>query len=103
MARRAAFVYDDAMSTHVLRDDHPLRATRLRYTYELLDAYGAFSLEDSSLVKPRPATDSEIRTVHASEYLEAVRGFSSGIGMHDQAVFNFGAGGDNPTYPGMYE
>ena len=40
MAKKAAFVYDDALSKHVLRDDHPLKATRLRYTYELLDAYG---------------------------------------------------------------
>ena len=37
---RAAFVYDDAMSQHVLRQDHPMRPVRLRHTYELLDAYG---------------------------------------------------------------
>ena len=103
MAKKAAFVYDDALSKHVLRDDHPLKATRLRYTYELLDAYGAFSREGSGLVKPRPATDAEILTVHASEYLEAVKGFSSGAGMENQPLFNFGAGGDNPTYPGIYE
>ena len=103
MAKKAAFVYDVAMAKHVLRDDHPLKATRLRCTYELLDAYGAFSREGSDLVRPRPATDTEILTVHASEYLEAVKGFSSGVGMQAQAMFNFGSGGDNPTYPGMYE
>ena len=103
MAKKAAFVYDDALASHVLRDDHPLKATRLRYTYELLDAYGAFAYEGSDLVTPRPATDAEILTVHASEYLEAVKSFSNGLGMHNQALFNFGSGGDNPTYPGMYE
>ena len=29
---RAAFVYDDAMSQHVLRPDHPMRPIRLRHT-----------------------------------------------------------------------
>ena len=43
--RRAAFVYDDAMSHHQLRQDHPMRPVRLRYTYELLQAYGAFDHE----------------------------------------------------------
>ena len=49
---RAAFFYDDAMSQHVLRQDHPMRPIRLRYTYELLDAYGAFDGDDSLLVTP---------------------------------------------------
>ena len=103
MARKAAFVYEDALSRHVLRDDHPLNATRLRSTYELLEAYGAFSSEGSSLVSPRPATDVEILTVHAADYVEAVKSFSAGGRVKDAARFNFAAGGDNPTYPGMYE
>ena len=103
MPRKAAFIYDDAMSRHVLRDDHPLKATRLRYTYDLLDAYDAFSRENSDLIQPRPATDAEILTVHASEYLEAVKSFSTGLRMETQPLFNFGSGGDNPAYPGMYD
>ena len=91
------------MSRHILRDDHPLKATRLRYTYDLLDAYDAFSRENSDLIQPRPATDAEILTVHASEYLEAVKSFSSGLRMETQPLFNFGSGGDNPAYPGMYD
>ena len=51
---RAAFVYDDAMSQHVLRQDHPMRPVRLRHTFELLDAYGAFDGVDSLLVTPTP-------------------------------------------------
>ena len=39
---RAAFVYDDRMSRHELRSDHPMRPVRLRYTHELLQGYGAF-------------------------------------------------------------
>ena len=103
MTRKAAFVYDHSLTAHVLRDDHPLKATRLRYTYELLDAYDAFSRPDSSLVQPRPATDAEILTVHAAEYLESVKAFSDGIDLHNQGRFNFSSSGDNPAYPGMYQ
>ena len=39
---RAAFIYDDMMSRHELRGDHPMRPVRLRYTYELLRGYDAF-------------------------------------------------------------
>ena len=103
MSKRAAFVYDQAMSAHILRDDHPLKATRLRYTHELLEAYGAFGLEGSRLVKPKPATDSEIMTVHSQEYVEAVQSFGRGETHHNLGRFNFSVAGDNPIYPGIYE
>ena len=37
---RAAFIYESALSQHVLRPDHPMRPARLRHTYQLLQAYG---------------------------------------------------------------
>ena len=103
MTRTAAFVYDATLSGHVLRPDHPLKAIRLRYTYELLEAYGAFALENSLLVKPRLATEEELRSVHLAEYVDAVKSFSRGEGTHSLAKFNFQEEGDNPTFPGMYE
>ena len=102
--KRAAFVYDPQLSTHVLREDHVLRPTRLQYTYELLEAYGAFQPQHSMLVAPRPATQREILRFHTHDYLEAVQSFSLGeTGRFSPAVFNFSEDGDNPTYPGMYE
>lgn len=103
MSRKAAFVYHDALSRHVLRPDHPLKAIRLQYTYELLEAYGAFGGEGSVLVEPRPATEAEIKSLHADEYVEAVKSFSRGERKYNPASFSFGAGGDNPIYEGMYE
>ena len=103
MSRKAAFVYHDSMSRHVLRADHPLRAVRLKYTYELLDAYRAFEDDNSTLVEPRPATEEEITSVHDTEYVEAVKSFSRGERKYDPSRFSFGAGGDNPIYEGMYE
>ena len=73
MTRRAAFVYGDALSEHQLRHDHPMRPVRLRHTYELLEAYGAFDGDSSILVPPRPATEEELRWLHVPDYVVAVR------------------------------
>ena len=100
---RAAFVYDDAMSRHILRPDHPMRPVRLRHTYELLDAYGAFDGADSRLVAPTMAGETEVGAFHSRDYIAAVRTFSLGLTGYQPQRFGFAQGGDNPTYPGMYE
>ena len=103
MSRRAAFVYDEELSRHVLGPYHPMKPVRLQQTYELLKAYEAFDGVSSQLVAPRPATEEEIGAFHLPEYIQAVKRFSSGEDMHDAARFNFSNAGDNPVYPGMYE
>ena len=103
MSRKAAFVYNDSLSRHILRSDHPLRSARLRQTYELLEAYQAFDGSNSLLLDPRPATDEEIQTLHHPEYVEAVKSFSRGEKKYDPARFNFSTSGDNPIFEGMYE
>jgi acetoin utilization protein AcuC len=100
---RAAFVYDDAMSQHVLRPDHPMRPIRLRHTFELLDAYGAFDSDDSLLVTPTLADEATVGEFHSRDYMAAVRTFSLGLTGFQPQRFGFAQGGDNPTYPGMYE
>ena len=103
MMRRAAFVYGDALSGHELRTDHPMRPVRLRYTYDLLQAYGAFDGDASMLVPPRPALEEELRWLHSSQYISAVRSFSVGLSGYDPRRFNFVGQGDNPIYSGMYD
>ncbi len=101
--RRGAYIYEDVMSRHVLREGHPFVPSRLRYTYELLDSYGAFEPENSQLVRPRPATDDELLTFHTPDYVSAVKGFSRGDALVDPVTYNFNDHGDNPTYQGMFE
>jgi acetoin utilization protein AcuC len=103
MTRRVAFIYEEALSRHVLRQDHPMRPVRLRHTYELLQAYGAFDSRGSILVSPRPATEAELMWFHDEEYIAAVRDLSMNRGECDPYRFNFGSLGDNPIYAGMYE
>ena len=102
MPRRAAFIYDDILAQHLLSEDHPMKPVRLRYTYELLESYGAFAAPNAMLVKPRPATEEEILRYHTRAYLEAVQGISRVDPSVDQGAFSFGPG-DNPAYRGIYE
>ena len=101
--RRAAFIYQDALSQHVLRQEHPMRPIRLRHTYELLKAYGAFNDDSSRLITPREATDEEVGFLHSTDYIAAVRSLSLGLTGYNPERFGFSGGGDNPIYPGMYQ
>ena len=80
-----------------------MRPVRLRYTYDLLQAYGAFDGDASMLVPPRPAVEEELLWLHSSEYISAVRSFSVGLSGYDPRRFNFVGQGDNPIYSGMYD
>ena len=48
---KSAFIYSHELSNHILRNDHPMKPYRLKFTYELLNAYGAFN-ETNSLLLP---------------------------------------------------
>ncbi len=99
--RRAAFVYEEAQSKHVLREDHVFRPNRLQLTYELLQAYGAFDV--TRPVPPVTAGEADILSFHTPEYVAAVKDLSKGIERRDAAHFNISEHGDNPPFEGMYE
>ncbi|NQW23491.1 MAG: acetoin utilization protein AcuC [SAR202 cluster bacterium] len=123
MAQRAAFIYEDSLSRHELRSDHPMRPVRLRYTYQLLQEYGAFDHPGAVLLDPRSATEEELAWLHTPEYVAAVKALDSISSLADAtradatradatradatradaARFGFSANGDNPVYPGMYD
>jgi acetoin utilization protein AcuC len=98
----AAYVYDPAMSGHVLREGHPMRPVRLNYTFELLQGYGVFAHPGVQLVQPREAALDELRTFHTDPYITAVQALSQGE-RAPGGMFGFSESGDNPIYPGMYE
>ena len=102
MTSKTAFVYEDAMSRHVLSETHPMRPVRLRYTYELAEAYGLFQPDHSTLAVPRAATVEEVSTFHTPEYVSAVERVGQGDFSINPVEFNIGPG-DNPGYAGMYD
>jgi acetoin utilization protein AcuC len=99
---RTAFIYSKKLWERGHGGAHPLKPERLKRTYELLDAYGAFDDEDSLLVPPRPATVEELGFFHSQEYIVAVQKLSLGEEDVNAARYNFGTG-DNPVFAGMYE
>ncbi len=98
-----AFVYDDVLTRHVLRDDHVMVPTRLRYTYELLELLGAFQIDDALLVAPEPATIAALTGFHTPEYVEAVAAFGRGERLAEASKYNFSDHGDNPVFSGVYD
>jgi acetoin utilization protein AcuC len=103
IGKRAAYVYDDRLSLHVLSDGHPMQPVRLQYTNALLRGYAAFDDPGALVVTPRPATREELLMFHTEVYLKAVERLSNGEDVRDAGLFGFSKMGDNPIYDGMYE
>lgn len=100
---QAAYIYEDQLSRHVLRTDHPMRPVRLRMTHDLLAAYGLLEHTAGVWLPPRPATVEELLSVHSEEYIEAVRTISDDRGRSGAGTYGFSISGDNPIYEGMWE
>ena len=101
--RKSAFIYNHDLSNHTLRGDHPMKPARLKYTYQLLDAYGAFNTEQSLLLPPRNATFDELELLHTREYISAVQDLSTNANTANATKFGFSPEGDNPIYNRMYD
>ena len=100
---KSAFIYSHDLANHTLRNDHPMKPYRLKYTYELLNAYGAFNETDSLLLPPRNATTEELELIHTREYISAVKDLSMNGYSTIGHQFGFSTLGDNPVYERMYD
>jgi acetoin utilization protein AcuC len=100
--RKAALICSHELWTYGHGDAHPLRPERLRMTYELLEAYGAWDGEGSLLYTPSQATEDELALWHTPDYIDAVRRLGAGDQRVSAYKYHF-APGDNPVFPGMYE
>ena len=100
---KSAFIFSHDLANHTLRNDHPMKPYRLKYTYELLNAYGAFNETDSLLLSPRNATAEELELVHTREYISAVKDLSINGDSTISHQFGFSTLGDNPVYERMYD
>lgn len=98
----AVFLCSEGMWAHGHGDAHPLKPERLRRTWELLEAYGAFAVSGSRQVEPPPASREDLLLFHTAEYLDAVERLGRGDRRADPWRYGFGPG-DNPVFPDMYE
>lgn len=101
MSGRAALVVAPEVARYDHGPGHPLRPDRVRFTWDLIRAYGLDVLSDVEVLPGRVATDDEIMLVHRPDYVEATRAAGSGVEGR-WAAYGFGPG-DNPVFDGMHE
>ena len=93
---RTAFIWDDELTTYKFSDEHPLNPRRLELTYQEIRRRQLLDGPDVVVLPPRTASDDELMTVHAREYVEAVQ--------RAQPNLRYGLGTDDvPTIAGMHE
>jgi acetoin utilization protein AcuC len=68
-----AFVWDDALASYRFSEHHPLNPRRLELTVARMRELELLSGQGTRVVPPRTATEVELETVHAREYIEAVK------------------------------
>jgi acetoin utilization protein AcuC len=100
MTGRLVVAWDDALIQYDFGPGHPLAPVRVALTMELAGALGVLSVPSVTMVRPSPATDAELETVHADDYVAAVRQ----AGRLLAADLQYGLGTtDNPVFEGMHE
>ena len=89
-------VYSDAFQQYDFGPTHPLKPTRLKLTYELMQATGLLKSPNIKVVEPRLASQEELRLFHDQDYLDLVKGADkTGTGFLDN--------GDTPAFKGCYQ
>ena len=108
----AAFVYSPALAEGKLSPSHPLKLSRVRTCYELLDRLGALGADRGAgtrVAAPEPASVDAIRRVHTAEYVDLVRQLSADPERADSDLampavrHGLAPEGDTPPYEGMFE
>ena len=96
------FIHCEALETHVIAPEHPLKHQRLALTRKLIEATGLFDVADVVRRCPPPASTQELELVHDRDYVEVVKALSAGGVVPDMGEFGFGHI-DNPPSLGMFE
>lgn len=98
MATRSAVVWDDAVLNYDHGGHHPMHPIRLDLTMRLARSLGV--LEDVDILRPHPAPDAELRRIHRSDYLDAVRAAPTS----QRSLLGYGLGSeDNPVFDRMHD
>jgi acetoin utilization protein AcuC len=91
-----AVVWDDALAAYDFGPDHPLAPVRVELTMSLARSLGVLDAPNVELVVPDAVDDAMLESVHAPEYLAAVKAAA--------ASPRFGLGtADVPVFGGMHE
>ena len=81
---------------------HPMKVSRLKLTYDLMDACKLTKLDNCLYEETRPAKEEAIASFHHIGYVDALRLAGESSVLADLGKYNLGPG-DNPPFPGVYE
>jgi acetoin utilization protein AcuC len=99
---RTALIYSHEFNRFSYGEDHPFKAQRFRLAFELMQAYGLTTMENSDVREPGGVSEDELRSFHDPGYLARMAEFSSS--PHPRADFHYGLGdAENPVFPGFYD
>jgi acetoin utilization protein AcuC len=103
---RFTIVYGPELASYTFSEEHPLQPSRYTLTMSLLAALGWLDRPGISFEPPRPATLSELLTVHTYPYVQAVQqgqAIARGDrGPADLSLYGLGTP-DDPLFPSMHD
>jgi acetoin utilization protein AcuC len=98
-----SLVWNDALASYRFHAEHPLNPRRLELTLGLIMRLGLAGDEARPVVAPRDATEDEVLTVHAPEYIDAVKRAATGQ-LSTEKLARYGLGTEDvPVVDGMHE
>lgn len=93
-------VWDPALTAYDFGPGHPMAPARLALTADLAEQLGLFTLSSVNVAESFVASDAELSTVHAPEFISAVRSASE----NPRPWPEWGLGTvDDPAFAGMHE
>jgi len=96
LTQTLGLVYSEEFQQYDFGPSHPLKPTRLKLTFELMNASGLLVSPNVKVIEPRYASDGELGLFHDAEYLEFVKRASRVGGLCLDS-------GDTPAFKGCYE
>ena len=92
---KVGFLWNQSLETFDFGTKHPIKVGRFQMVRDFLAANDFLSQPNVEIIKPEPLSDELLRTVHAQNYLDAVRRMSE-TGEGEIAI-------DTPAFQGIYE
>jgi acetoin utilization protein AcuC len=103
---RLTIVYGPELASYRFSDEHPLQPSRHQLTMSLLSALGWLDVPGLEIEAPRPASLSELLTIHSYPYIQAVecaQSIARGEGQPvDLSLYGLGSE-DNPLFADIHD
>ncbi|XP_030750764.1 histone deacetylase 8-like isoform X2 [Sitophilus oryzae] len=104
LKNKIAYIYSDDLVTHC--DKLPAMKNRASIVHDLVRNYNLLSQENIVVVKPRDATEDELKSFHSSDYidlLKSLNSFDTSLDNIEDNHLEFGLGYDNVIIENVFD